>query len=124
MIVPGLNERIAAHAEALARGDDRAAEAFVSPAALADYRAAVTALASRRPFASITPLALAKIAFQYISKIALDGVGSRTKLLIRWRQDSERGPFMIAYVEDLTGKRSSWSDIPHYSAARSGASNG
>jgi hypothetical protein len=124
MIVPGLNERIAAHAEALVRGDDLAAEAFVSPAALGEYRAALAGLGGRRPFAAVTPLALAKIAFQYISKIALDGARGRTKLQIRWRQDSEGGPFLIASAEDLTGKRSSWSDIQHYSAAQTGGSNG
>jgi hypothetical protein len=124
MIVAGLNERIAAHAEALAHGDDRAAEGFVSPAAVGEYRAALAGLASRRPFAGVTQLALARIAFQYISKIALDGARGRTKLLIRWRQDSDGGPFMIASAEDLTGKRSSWSDIPHYAAAQSEGSNG
>jgi hypothetical protein len=124
MIVPELNERIAAHAGALARGDDSAAEAFVSPAALGEYRAAAAVLASRRPFTAATPLALAKIALQYVSKIALDGAHGRTKLLIRWRQDSDGGAWMIASVEDLTGKRSSWSDIPHYTAAQSERSNG
>ncbi len=124
MIVPGLNERIAAHAEALVRGDDRATEALVSPAALAEYRAALAGLAARRPFTAGTPLALAKIALQYISKIALDGAHGRTKLLIRWRQDTEGGTWTIASVEDLTGKRSSWTDIPHYAAPQSGGSNG
>jgi hypothetical protein len=124
MIVPGLNERIAAHADALMRGEDRAAQAFVSPAALDEYRAALSGLAGRRPFTAATPLALARIASQYISKIALDGARGRTKLLIRWRQESDGGPFLIASAEDLTGKRSSWSDIPHYSATQSGGSNG
>jgi hypothetical protein len=124
MVVPELNERIAAHAEALARGDDRAAEEFVSPAALDEYRGAVAGLGARRPFASTTPLALARIARQYISKIALDGARGRTKLLLRWRQDSDGSPWKLASLEDLTGKRSPWSDIPHYAAAQSGVSNG
>lgn len=124
MNVPGLNERIAAHADALMRGDDRAAEAFVSPAALAEYRAACKGVAARGPFTAATELALAKIALQYISKLALDGASGRTRLLLRWRQDSESGPWMIASAEDLTGKRSPWSDIPHYTAPQSGGSNG
>jgi hypothetical protein len=124
MIVPGLNERIAAHADALARGDDHAAETFVSPAALGEYRDALAGLAARRPFTAAAPLALARIALQYLSKIALDGAHGRSKLLLRWRQDSDGGPFMIASAEDLTGKRSPWSDIPHYAAAQSGGSNG
>jgi hypothetical protein len=124
MIVPELNERIAAHADALVRGDDRAAESFVSPPALAEYRAAAAALARRGPFANATPLALARVALHFISKIALDGAAGRTKLLVRWRQDSDGGPWVIASIEDLAGKRSSWSDIPHYTAARPEASNG
>jgi hypothetical protein len=124
MIVPELNERISAHAEALARGNDRAAESFVSPPALTTYRAIAAVVARRGPFASATPLALARVAAQCISKIALDGAGARSKLLIRWRQDFDGGPWMIASIEDLTGKRSSWSDIPHYTSATPEESNG
>jgi hypothetical protein len=124
MQVPGLNQRIAAHADALARGDDRTAEEFVSPAALGEYRAAVAGLSARRPFSVSAHLALARIAFQYVSKIALDSASGRTRLLIRWRQDRDGGPWMIASAEDLTGKRSPWSDIPTLTAAQSGNSNG
>jgi len=124
MDVPGLDERIAAYAAAIAAGDDTKGESFVSPAALPEYRGAIAAVAARGPFKKAAPrkLALARMGFQYILKLRLFGSDAPATLLIRWRQEpAKTGEWMIASLEDLSGKRSPWSDIQHYSAERGNA---
>jgi hypothetical protein len=124
MNVPGLDERIAAHGAALTAGDDRSAESFVSPSALEEYGAVMRGAGAHRPFERGEPLALARIGAQYVSKIRLHGHNATVTLLVRWRQETDGGRWVIAATEDLSGKRSPWSDIPHYAAQRTENRNG
>jgi|SRR5208282_3919476 len=114
-----LQERIAQHAKALIAGDGGAVEAFVVPQGLAAWRAAVAAIDG--PFDSFESLACAKIGMQFMAKTRFRGAKGAVLLLIRWKQSD--GKWMIAEAEDITGKRSPWSDIPHYTSERRGASN-
>jgi len=118
---PELNQRITAHAQAVIVGDDRAAEAFVTSTGLAAWRAASASAGSQRPFDSFELLACAKIGMQFMAKTRFLGGHGATTLLIRWKKID--GAWMIAEAEDITGKRSPWSDIPHYSREGGGAPN-
>jgi hypothetical protein len=122
MKVAGLDERIAAHAAAVVAGDDRAAEAFVLAGALEGWRAAASQLGARRPIAGYQTLARARIGAHFIAKVRFHhSDGTAMTLLLRWKE--AEGGWMIASVEDITTKRSPWSDIPHYSRERGGIAN-
>ena len=69
----------------------------------------------RRPV-KVEALALAKVGFQYISKIRFSNGAAMRRVLYRWRKEPD-GKWLIVSVEDTTGKRSSWSDIPNLTAA-------
>jgi len=118
---PELIQRINAHAQAIIAGDDRAAEAFVAPTGLAAWRTVFASAASQRPFNSFELLACAKIGMQFMAKTRFFGGRSYSTLLIRWKKID--GAWMIAEAEDITGKRSPWSDIQHYSREGGGPSN-
>src|ERR1700683_5301073 len=60
----------------------------------------------------VEALALAKVGFQYISKIRFSNGEAMRRVLYRWRKEPD-GKWVIVSVEDTTGKRSSWSDIPN-----------
>lgn len=122
MHVPDLDDRIAQHAQALMAGSTTA-ESFLDGSARETYHEATRAIASMRPFNTWQPLALARIGFQYMSKIRLIGSNTAATLLIRWKQ-GEDGRWVIAGAEDISIKRSPWSDIPHYSKERGGDHNG
>jgi hypothetical protein len=121
MKVPDLNQRIDAHAQAVIASDDRAAEAFVTSTGLPAWKAASASAASQRPFKDFELLACAKIGMQFMAKTRFSGEHGSATLLIRWKKID--GTWMIAEAEDITGKRSPWSDIPHYSREGGGASN-
>jgi hypothetical protein len=121
MNVPGLDERIIAHGKALLAGG-AAADAYLGDAAQQCYGDAVAAIAPLRPFDNFETLALAKLGFQYISKLRLSGARGIAKLLIRWKQN-EDGKWVIAGAEDISSKPSPWSDIQHYTMERGGNSN-
>jgi hypothetical protein len=111
-----LRESIAAHADALASGDVAAAEKFVLAAALGTHREAAAKIAQLpRPVAIETP-ALAKIGFQYIAKVKFINGDTMRRVLYRWRKEPD-GRWLIVSVEDTTGKRSPWSDIPDLATA-------
>ncbi|HVA78317.1 MAG TPA: hypothetical protein VNF27_10500 [Candidatus Binataceae bacterium] len=121
MNVPGLDERIIAHGKALLAGGADA-DAYLASSAQPSYRDAVAAIAPMRPFDNFETLALARLGFQYISKLRLSGAKEIAKLLIRWK-NSEDGKWVIAGAENISGKPSPWSDIQHYSVERGGNSN-
>ena len=121
MKVPELDERIAEHARVLIASDDRAAEAMVTPAGLAVWRAVAAAISARGPLEGYKLLACAKIGMQFMAKTRFSGAGGTLTLLIRWKQTN--GKWMIAEAEDISDKRSPWSDLQHYSRERGGATN-
>jgi len=121
MKVPELDERIAEHARVLIASDDRAAEAMVTPAGLAVWRAVAAAISARRPLKGYELLACAKIGVQFMAKTRFSSASGTLTLLIRWKQTN--GKWMIAEAEDISDKRSPWSDLQHYSRERGGATN-
>jgi hypothetical protein len=118
---PELTQRIDAHAKALVAGDDRAAEAFVTSTGMATCRPAFASATTQRPFKSFELLACAKIGMQFMAKTRFNGEHGPSTLLIRWKKID--GVWMIAEAEDITGKRSPWSDIQHYSREGGGPTN-
>ena len=64
----------------------------------------------------VEPLALAKIGAQYMSKMGIETAGGKRRVLFRWRREDD-GRWLIAEVEDISEKRSPWSDIPDLVAA-------
>jgi len=121
MKVPELDERIAEHACVLIANDDRAAEAMVTPTGLATWRALAATISARRPLDRYELLACAKIGMQFMAKTRFSGASGALTLLIRWKQTD--GKWMIAEAEDISDKRSPWSDLRHYSKERGGATN-
>src|ERR1700733_15586060 len=80
-----------------------------------DLRAAAEIARIARPV-KVEALALAKVGFQYISKIRFSNGAAMRRVLYRWRKEPD-GKWVIVGVEDTTGKRSSWSDVPNLTAA-------
>jgi hypothetical protein len=116
--IPDLDAAIEAHAKAFLAGDENAAEQFVAPRGLETHRASAAHALSKRPFASFETLARAKIGFQYISKMRWNGAHGRVVHQNRWSQE-DSGKWKIVEVEDLSEKRSAWSDIPPLQPAAS-----
>jgi hypothetical protein len=114
--ITDLHEAIATHAAALAAGDSAKAEAFVLPGASEAHRHAAAEIARIAQPVKVETLALAKVGFQYISKIRFTKGAAMRRVLYRWRKEAD-GKWLIVSVEDTTGKRSSWSDIPNLAAA-------
>jgi hypothetical protein len=114
--ITDLREAIATHAAALAAGESATAEKFVLPGALDTHRQAAAEIARVPQPAKVETLALAKVGFQYISKLRFTNAGAMRRVLYRWRKEAD-GKWVIVSVEDTTGKRSSWSDIPDLAAA-------
>lgn len=121
MKIPELDERIAQHARALIAGDDRAVEGMVTPAGLASWGSVAATVRERRPLDRYELLACAKIGMQFMAKARFSSAGGALTLLIRWKQVD--GKWMIAAAEDISAKRSPWSDLPHYSREGGGATN-
>ncbi len=107
---PELDDAIAAHARAVCGGDLKSAEAFAADAALAAHRAVFTAARADSP-ADFVELGRARIGFQYVSKMRFTLGERNLTALLRWRLEDD-GKWRIAEIEDLSGKRSPWSDIP------------
>ncbi len=121
--IDDLREAIAAHAAALGAGDSARAEAFALPQALETHRQAAAEIARIPQPVKVEVLALAKVGFQYISKLRFTGAGAMRRVLYRWRKEPD-GKWLIVSVEDTTGKRSPWSDIPDLAAAAAQARAG
>ena len=114
--VPELHEAIEAHAAALAAGDCNSAEKFALPGAIETYRHAAAEIAKLPKPVKVEALALAKVGFQYISKLGITSAGGKRRVLYRWRKEAD-SRWAIVSVEDTTNKRSPWSDIPDLAAA-------
>ena len=114
--ITDLREAIATHAAALAAGDNATAEKFVLPLGLETHRQAAAEISRIAQPAKVETLALAKVGFQYISKLRFTNGAAMRRVLYRWRKEAD-GKWLIVSVEDTTGKRSSWSDIPDLAAA-------
>ena len=114
--IDDLRETIATHAAALAAGDSAAAEKFVIAQAIEAHRLASAEISRISRPVTLEKLALAKVGFQYISKLRFSNAGAMRRVLYRWRKEPD-GAWRIVSVEDTTGKRSSWSDIPELAAA-------
>jgi hypothetical protein len=121
-----LREAITTHAAALAANDSVRAEAFALPGAIEAHRQAAAEIARIAQPVKVEALALAKVGFQYISKIRFSNGAAMRRVLYRWRKEAD-GNWLIVSVEDTTGKRSPWSDVPDLAAAvaqaRAGNSN-
>ncbi len=117
--IPELDQAIEAHARAFLAGDREASERFVADRGLETHRAAMDAAAKMGPLETVEILARAKIGHQYIAKVRLIGPRGKFVSQNRWNREGDRG-WAIVEVEDLSGKRSSWSDIPPLAAMRSG----
>ena len=83
------------------------------PAKLESWRTGAAALENLRPLSDCELMAFARIGQHFIAKTRFHGRVGAVTLLIRWKEVD--GKWMIADAEDITGKRSPWSDIPHYS---------
>jgi hypothetical protein len=114
--ITDLRDAIATHAAALAAGDSATAEKFVLPQALETHRQAAAEIDRIPQPAKVETLALAKVGFQYISKLRFTNGAAMRRVLYRWRKEAD-GKWVIVSVEDTTGKRSSWSDVPDLAAA-------
>lgn len=123
--IDDLREAIASHADALASGDSAAADKFVLPQASELHRAAAAEIARLRKPITVERQALAKIGYQYMSKVRFISGESARRVLYRWRKEAD-GRWVIVGVEDTTGKRSPWSDVPDLAAgtAQARAENG
>jgi len=118
-----LREAIEAQAAALASGDRAAAEKFALPVVIEAYRQAAAEIARIPAPVKVEALALAKVGFQYISKLRFTGAGAMRRVLYRWRKEAD-GKWLIVGVEDTTDKRSPWSDVPNLAAAAAQARAG
>ncbi|HEY6420703.1 MAG TPA: hypothetical protein VIX59_17050 [Candidatus Binataceae bacterium] len=112
-----LDAAIAAHAGALLAGNAKTAEKYVDKAALGAHREIVAELERKGPFPKYQDLALARIGFQFMSKIRFEGPRGKVLLLNRWRKAAD-DQWQLAKLEDISSKRSPWSDIPELAAAR------
>ena len=114
--IDDLRDAIASHAEALASGDGAASEKFVLPPAIETHRQAAAEIARLPKPLKVERQALAKIGYQYMSKIRFSSGDATRRVLYRWRKEPD-GKWLIVGVEDTTGKRSPWSDVPTLAAA-------
>jgi hypothetical protein len=114
--ITDLRDAIATHAALLAGCDSTTAEKYVLAQAIETHRQAAAEIARIPKPAKVETLALAKVGFQYISKLRFTNGDAMRRVLYRWRKEGD-GKWVIVSVEDTTGKRSSWSDIPDLAAA-------
>lgn len=113
--VPELRAAIRNHLEALAEADFGRARTAVVPGALEEHRKFEADLAKLARPVEMEALALAKIGAQYISKLRFVSGNSKLTILFRWRMEGTC--WKIAALEDLSNKRSPWSDVPDLTKA-------
>lgn len=114
--IPALEDAIATLIDALAKPDARAAAALVSDSARNAFKELCGAAFDSGPAQSIARLGFARIGFQYMMKLRFVAGGAKITWLLRWREDD--GGWRLASLEDLSGKRSPWSDVPTLANAR------
>jgi len=105
---PELETAIDAHARAVAAGDLEAAKAFLSAGSNDSHDRFVSKIKDGE-IKSVVKLGRARIGAQHMSKIRFLTDGEPLVMVNRWRE--ENGAWRIADSEDLSGKRSPWSDI-------------
>lgn len=119
--IPALEDAIAALINALATGDAQAAEALVSASARDAFKGLSGTAFGSGPAQSIERLGFARIGFHYMMKLRFIAGGATITWLLRWRE--EDGRWRLASIEDLSGKRSPWSDVPTLANARRETTN-
>ncbi len=122
---PELDQAIDAHARAIVAGNLDAAGAFVSPGAREAHRELAAQFIGGGALEGFELPGRAKIGFQYMSRVRFLRGAQTLLALIRWRL--EDGRWMIASVEDMSNKRSAWSDIeppPPYAGSAARTENG
>lgn len=120
--IPALEESIAVFIDALTKGDARAAESLVSEEAREAFREVSRTALAKGPAQSIERLGFARIGFHYMMKLRVTSAAEPLTWLLRWRE--ENGAWRLAAIEDLTRKRSPWSDVPTLVNARKEIGNG
>jgi len=118
---PELEDAIERHARAIVAGDRSAAKTFLSSAASQPHDEFVSKIAKGR-IKGFIKLGRARIGMQHMSKIRFITDGEPLLMVNRWRE--ENGTWRIADSEDLSGKRSPWSDIEIPEALRSANGTG
>src|SRR5216683_1282050 len=115
---PELHAAIAAHIDAIAHRDAAGAEKFALPAAVTidAYRNAAAEIARLTDSITVEALGLARIGAHFISKLKIEAGAHALKFLFRWRREPD-GKWLIVAVEDISNKRSSWSDVPDLKTA-------
>ena len=113
-----LHGAIAAHLNAIAERDLAGAEKFVATesTAIESYRLAAAEIAKLPAPIKVEALGLARIGRHFISKLKIESDARTLKFLYRWRQERD-GRWLIAAVEDISNKRSPWSDVPDLKTA-------
>jgi hypothetical protein len=101
-----LYEAISAYAEAIMNGDAGAGSKIVAPQAIASHREAFARAAEKQPWGSYELIARARLGFQYIAKVRLQGLHGDLTLQCRWREAAD-GAWQIAEIADV-GLRSPW----------------
>ncbi len=114
--IPALEESIAAFKDALAKDDLSAAEALVCATARDSFRELAGAALARGPVDAPERIGFARIGFHYMMKLRFVSAAAKITWLLRWRE--EDGAWRLAAIEDLTSKRSPWSDVPTLANAR------
>ena len=113
-----LHSAIAAHLSAIAELDVAGAEKFVATnsTTLEAYRQAASEIAKLPTPIKVEALGLARIGRHFMSKLKIGSDSQTLKFLYRWRQERD-GKWLIVAVEDISNKRSSWSDVPDLKTA-------
>ena len=113
---PELEKLIEAHASAIVAGDAATARKFLAPAGCPSHDEFVSNV-RKGSIKNYVKLARARIGQQHMSKIRFLTEGEPLLMVNRWRE--ENGTWRIADSENLSGKRSPWSDIEVPAALRS-----
>jgi hypothetical protein len=113
---PELEKLIDAHARAIAKGDLEGTKKFLSHGENAPHDEFVLK-ARNGSIKSYVKLGRARVGRQHLSKIRFLTDDAPLLMVNRWRE--EDGTWRIADSEDLSGKRSPWSDIEVPAALRS-----
>ena len=113
---PELEDAIDRHARAILAGDASATKTFLSPDANQSHDEFVSKI-EKGSIKSFIKLGRARIGMQHMSKIRFLTDSEPLLMVNRWRE--ENGTWRIADSEDLSGKRSPWSDIEIPAALRS-----
>jgi hypothetical protein len=105
---PELEKLIDAHANAIIAGDVAATKTFLSGGANEPHDQFVAGI-EKGAIKSYVKVGRARIGAQHMSKIRFLTDGEPLLMVNRWRE--ENGAWRIAESENLSGKRSPWSDI-------------